>query len=272
VCTARSYETRTGPLIASSLELLRAARAFETRYVRGVARKGKRREPGPAPAPLPPETRSVGQLVAETIRFYGREFWRSLALGVPPALCGVALAELPDVTRLPLALTAGAAAASLSYAVAASLVAGVPLEPPRIAQATAVGTVALAPAVLLLAFLGILGLLPAVAWLGLVGLVVPVAIVEGRVSIRRALELARVDLAHAIGSLATLTLVGLLTAYVLFFTLRSAGEAALRASAFLSVVVISPLLFLGASLLYFDQRARVAESVVVGSAPRSRRA
>jgi hypothetical protein len=237
-----------------------------------VARKGKRREPRPTPEPLPPETRTVGQLVAETIRFYGHDFWRSLALGLPPALSGLALAELPDVTKLPLALTVGAAAASLSYALAACLVAGVRLEPLRIARATALGMVTLAPAVLVLAFLSIVGLLPAVAWLGLIGFVVPVAVVEGRLSFRRAIELARADLAHAIGSLATLTLVGLLTAYVLFFTLRSAGEAALRASAFLSVLVISPLLFIGAALLYFDQRARLPRSVVVGSAPRSRRA
>jgi hypothetical protein len=108
-----------------------------------------------------------------------------------------------------------------------------------------------------LAFLSIVGLLPAVAWLGFVGLAVPVAVIEGRDSVRRATELARADLAHAIGSLATLTLVGLLTAYVLFFTLRSAGTAALQAAAFLSVLVISPLLFLGAALLYFDQAARL---------------
>jgi len=77
------------------------------------------------------------------------------------------------------------------------------------------------------------------------------------VSYRRAIQLGRADLAHSIGSLATLTLVGLLTAYVMFFTLRSAGTAALRASAFMSALVISPVLFLGAALLYFDQVARV---------------
>ena len=42
----------------------------------------RRREPQPTPPPLPPETRTVGQLVAETIRFYARHFWRSLALGI----------------------------------------------------------------------------------------------------------------------------------------------------------------------------------------------
>src|SRR3954468_13753918 len=35
------------------------------------------------PAALPPETRTVGQLVAESIRFYGDHFWPVLALGLP---------------------------------------------------------------------------------------------------------------------------------------------------------------------------------------------
>src|SRR5439155_134470 len=118
----------------------------------------------------------------------------------------------------------------------------------RLLPAIGLGIVVLAPAVLLLAFLGVVGLLPAVAWLGFFGFVVPVAVIERRFSYRRALELARADLTHTIGSLATLALVGLLSAYVVFFTLRSAGTAALQVSAFVSVLVISPILFLGAAL------------------------
>ena len=38
------------------------------------------------PPPLPPETRTVGQLVAETIRAYGNSFWRVLPLGLPLAI------------------------------------------------------------------------------------------------------------------------------------------------------------------------------------------
>ena len=40
------------------------------------------------PPPLPPEDRTVGQLVAETIRLYGRRFWASLPLGLPLAVTG----------------------------------------------------------------------------------------------------------------------------------------------------------------------------------------
>jgi hypothetical protein len=230
-----------------------------------MARQGKRRGPQPRPPALPPETRTVGQLVAETIRLYGSRVWRSLALGIAPAAAGLALAEAPTTVRLALAFTVAAATASLSYALATGVVSGESIPRRRLAEATAFGTITLAPAIVLLGLLGIFGLLPAVFWLGFVGLVVPVITLEKRRSYRRAVELARADLAHAVGSLATLALVGLLTAYVLFFTLRSGGTAALRASAFLSVLVISPLLFLGGALLYYDQLARV------GSAPRRRR-
>ena len=37
------------------------------------------------PAALPPAERTVGQLIAETIRSYGDNFWRALPLGLPIA-------------------------------------------------------------------------------------------------------------------------------------------------------------------------------------------
>ena len=38
------------------------------------------------PPPLPPERRTVGQLVAESIRAYQHSFWRCLPLGLPLAV------------------------------------------------------------------------------------------------------------------------------------------------------------------------------------------
>jgi hypothetical protein len=110
--------------------------------------------------------------------------------------------------------------------------------------------------------------LPAIAWLALVGLVVPVTVLEGlpaRRSLSRALELARADYIHALGSLATLAITYFVSRLGLFFLLRGGSGAAERTAAFLADLVISPLLFLGGALLYFDQAARV------GSAPRPRR-
>src|SRR5436853_2149463 len=54
-----------------------------------VARRGGAtrapRKPQPLPEPLPPERRSVGQLIAETISFYQRHFFQSLPLGISVA-------------------------------------------------------------------------------------------------------------------------------------------------------------------------------------------
>jgi len=47
--------------------------------------------PSELPPPLPAGERTVGQLVAESIRAYGNQFWRSLALGLPLALIVVIL-------------------------------------------------------------------------------------------------------------------------------------------------------------------------------------
>ena len=221
-----------------------------------MARKGSRKAQ-PLPAALPPAQRTVGQLVAESINFYRHRFWPSLLLGLAPAVAGVTIAEVPNALKLPVALTLGAGAASSSYAIASAIVAKQRVEVRWLWPAVAAGIAVLVPAVFLLAFLSIFGLLPAVIWLGLFGFVVPVAVIERRLSWRRAYRLARVDLIHAVGSLATLAIVGLLTGYVIFFTLRSAGTAALQGAAFLSVLVIAPLLFLGAALLYYDQAARV---------------
>src|SRR3954453_7231950 len=134
-----------------------------------MARQQRLREPQPAPPPLPPEKRTVGQLVAETIRFYGTRFWRALALGLAPAAAGLALAESPSTVRLVLAFPLAAATASLSFALATGLVAGERIPRRRLAEATVLGMIALVPAVVLLGLLGILGLLPAVIWLGFAG-------------------------------------------------------------------------------------------------------
>ena len=52
-----------------------------------MARKGRRQRgpQPPLPPPLPPESRTVGQLVAETIGFYQRHFFQVLPLGISVA-------------------------------------------------------------------------------------------------------------------------------------------------------------------------------------------
>ena len=202
----------------------------------------------PLPPPLPPEERTVGQLVAESIRLYGRRFLPSLALGVGPAVVNLLQRESGFFA----AAAAGALLFPVSY-VGACLLAGERRERPLLAFAAGVAVFALFP------FFALLFILPGLFWLALVGLVVPVLVYE-RLSVGAALSrsfrLGRTDLVHAVGSLATLVIVVGLTQAALLFLLRGAGEQTLGAAAFLASLVVSPLLFLGAALLYFDQAAR----------------
>ena len=64
----------------------------------------------------------------------------------------------------------------------------------------------------------------------------------------------------ALGSLATLVIVFVLSRVALGFLLREQADSAIRAAIFIADLVVSPLLFLGAALLYFDQAARVSSS------------
>lgn len=211
----------------------------------------------PLPAPLPPETRTVGQLVAESIRLYGQRFWAALALGILPAALTLLAAQLPRTARLIVTPTVGAAVLSVSFVGASCIVLG--RRPPLrvLAVPFGAGLVAFAP----VPFLVFLFVLPALAWLAFVGLAVPAAIAE-RLGLRAALvrgtKLARVDFVHALGSLATLAIVAFLTQSVLFFLLRGTGKATLWTASFLADLVIAPLVFLGFALLYVDQAARSA--------------
>jgi hypothetical protein len=69
----------------------------------------------PLPPPLPPETRTVGQLVAETLKLYGRRFWPSLALGLGPAATAVGVTFIPGWWDLAFVLTGGALLMTASY-------------------------------------------------------------------------------------------------------------------------------------------------------------
>jgi hypothetical protein len=207
---------------------------------------------------LPPERRTVGQLVAETVRFYGSHFWLSLLLGVGPAVLTVVLAEAGRDARYIIALTLGALVLTLSYVGACVLLAPEDART-NLRAAILAGLLAYLPT----PFLAVAFVLPALAWLAFAGLAVPVAVVEGHGvlnSFRRAKTLARADYIHSLGSLAALAIVGFLSQWVLFFLVRGTSDQTARVAAFLASLVISPVLFLGAALLYFDQAARAVSS------------
>ena len=134
----------------------------------------------PLPPPLPPETRTVGQLVAETLKLYGDHLWPSLALGLSVTLINQVSAGHETVFQV-LVLTAGAPLMAASFVGASAIVGGVRPAAADAARAIVVGAIVFVPA----AFLTLLYVLPAVAWLALVGLVVPVLVIERLGSPRR---------------------------------------------------------------------------------------
>jgi hypothetical protein len=215
------------------------------------------------PPPLPPETRTVGQVVAEAIRLYGRGLLVALPLGLPVAVAdalGLGATRLEQI----LILVAATPAFTLAFAWASALAGGARPRRATWARAFVLGSLAFLPAAFFFPWFALLS----VAWLALVGLVVPAVMIEdlpARAAFRRAVELCRADYVHALGSLATLVIVFFLTRFVLAFLLREQADNTVRIAVFLADLVVSPLLFLGAALLYFDQAARV------GSSPRARR-
>ena len=209
------------------------------------------------PPPAPPETRTSGQLVAEAMRLYGRRFWAALVLGAGPLVVALTVHALPGRTGLLFLATGGALVFTVCY-VAASLLAG-DLRPRRrpVLTAVGIGVLVFAP----VPFLTVSLVFPGLIWLAFFGLAVPVALNEQRglrESVRRSIALARADFVHALGSLAALVVVAFITAITLAFLLGQFGEQSRAIAAVIPLVLVSPLLFLGSALLYFDQSARLA--------------
>ncbi len=210
----------------------------------------------PRPAALPPAERTVGQLVAESIRFYGEHFWPCLLLGVAPAALAVVGANVSRTLAVILSPTLFGALLSATFVGASVVVLERLPSRSRLVAAWLVGWLVFAP----VPFLVLAFVIPGLAWLAALGLVVPVLVVEDlpvRAALARAWQLARADYIHALGSLGTLAIVVFLTQAVLAFILRGFGGAAVSTAFFLASVVVSPVLFIGAALLYGDQAARV---------------
>jgi hypothetical protein len=202
------------------------------------------------PAALPPAERTVGQLVAESIRFYGDHFWAVLALGLP--FVGLDLLSYHEAwwKQVIVGYLVGPFICA-AYVRAAMLVTG-----------SFWSWRAYAAALLIYLPYPVLGvyILPAVAWFALIGLGVPAAVAEGlgvRDALRRGVRLGRADLVHAIGGLATLVIVVGVSRLALEVLLSTQGGQAREVAVVLADFVLSPLFYVGAALLYVDQAARV---------------
>jgi hypothetical protein len=220
-----------------------------------MARRRAKATERPVPEPLPPAQRTVGQLVAESIRLYGRNFLRALPLGIVVATINQVTV---GVNRFAVGgiLLVTAPVFSAAYAYACRLVAERDVDRRAWAIAISVGTLVFVPAALLFPWFALAGVL----WLALVGLAVPTAMIERTSftdSLRRGLDLGRAGYLHAAGSLATLVILFFLVRIGLALVLESQADNTVRTAIFLSDTVLAPLLFLGGAVLYVDQEARL---------------
>ena len=207
------------------------------------------------PLALPPADRTVGQLVAESIRFYQERFWQVLPLGLAFAVIDQAQLGRQPYTQAAV-LAAGAPLMTAAYVRASSLATGARWS----WTAFLVGVLVFVP----VPALTLVFIFPAVAWLAFIGLAVPAAVVERngfRESLIRGRKLGTADYVHSLAGMATLVIVFALTKLVLGVLLHGQADTTLRTALFLSDLALSPLLFVGAALLYFDQDARLRSTV-----------
>lgn len=221
-----------------------------------MARMSYPRAGQPLPAPLPPETRTVGQLVAETIKLYGERFFAALPLGI--AIGALDVVAFGHTVLVQTALMwAFAPLLTASYVWGSSLVTRVPLTRRSALVALAAGLVVFVPFPVLMRIF----VVPGLALFALAGLAVPAAVVERlgvRAALRRGVELGRADFGHALGGVFTLALVYIVSRYALLFLLRTQSDQTQQVAGFLADLVLAPLVFLGPALLYGDQVARAA--------------
>jgi len=205
----------------------------------------------PRPAALPPAERTIGQLVAESVHFYGEHFWQVLPLGI--VVVGVDAASLDRSLGVQtLILWAFGPLFAAAYVRAATVVRDTTWCWPAFWAAL---LVFLPFPVLLRIYL-----FPGIVWFALFGLAVPAAVAESlgvRDALRRGWELARADLVHAVAGLITLGLVYFVTRYALLVLIHGFGGQGQTVAAMLADLVVAPLVFVGAALLYVDQAARV---------------
>jgi hypothetical protein len=202
------------------------------------------------PAALPPAERTVGQLVAESIRFYGDHFWAVLALGLP--FVGLDLLSYHEAwwKQVIVGYIVGPLICA-AYVRASMLVTGSFWS----WRAYAAALVVYIPYPVLGVYV-----VPAVVWFALLGLGIPAAVAEGlgvRDALRRGLQLSRADVVHAIGGLATIVIVVGISRLALEVLLNTQGGQAREVAVVLADFILSPLFYVGGALLYVDQAARV---------------
>src|ERR671914_785900 len=178
----------------------------------------------------------LGEILAETVRFYGDRFSAALALGVvyTGAIAAAALVHDALYYAVTAIMVVAAYAGSARLAIGDSFSEAWGQVAVRLPVMLVLALVVGLPFVLATSYL--VFLLIAAAWIGLIGFAVPVAMLEregettsfaARIAypLERALAVARVDLLHAAGVAAALVLLNYVLAIVLGVTLAGFGDS-----------------------------------------------
>ena len=205
------------------------------------------------------------------MRVYGERTWAALGLGLVEAFAFLGSGLVPPAVGIAIIAVAFAAV----FGAAVRIVAG-----DSFAEAWAqVGL--RTPVLLALAFVVavpfavsvgyVVLVIVAILWLALTGFAVPVAMLErdseaqgwfGRIgyALRRSVVLSRVRYGHAAGVTAALVLVYLLAGVLLASLLVGFADNSGGVAAILVQLVLAPFFYFGLSVLYHDQKARLAET------------
>ncbi len=220
-----------------------------------MARPRYPKSSGPLPPPLVPATRTVGQLVAETLTLYGSRFFVALPLGLVVAVADQASLGL-DVAGAIAVLLIASPFLSAAYAAAAALAVGKRPSARTWAVAIGAGTLVFVPAAFLFPWFAI----AAIVVLALFGNAVPAAVIEELgllAAFRRSLD------GRPRRSRARSRRPGNARPHVRAEQARDGISAppeadnTLRVAIFLADTVLGPILFLGGALLFVDLAARV---------------
>lgn len=231
-------------------------------------------------SPPPDRPLALGEIFAETVHLYGDRLWPALGLGAVYSgivvFTGIVNPVLNIlVTALLFVLTFGAATRLVIGDSFREAWAQVALRlPVLLVLALVVGL----PFILAVGYLFVLGLLFAAFWFGLTSFSVPAAVAEREESARgwpqavgyaleRTIALARVEYLHATGVVAALLLVNLLFERVLTGALVGFADNTQTIGVLLAQLVLAPFVFLGLSVLYFEQRARAAPGPAGDASP-----
>lgn len=213
----------------------------------------------------------AGEVLATAFREYGRRPLTYVAIGTVEALAGLATYSGSGIP-----LAAGLAIVALAFvfcfAVTVAVTGGWSREESIARLRNGAGVlVLLAVIVGLPATLGrvdALFTLIAILWLSIVGFSIPIVIREQRGSdpvtmrgmttaLRRSVAFSQVAFLHAIGVVLILYLVTVLITSILAVALGSFGDQSELAAFVIARAVLVPILFIGMTVLYLDQRERL---------------